>query len=96
VDRPDDRGPTAGNTSPVKIASGRGRARGAEPRSFAVRSPGSPQVDLRQTGAGSRGELVGQIFLEYHVPRWEEVPDAPAGWFAKTMPMPEAAKAAAR
>jgi DNA-binding CsgD family transcriptional regulator len=49
-----------------------------------------------KTGAQSRGELVGQIFLEHYVPRWEELPDAPAGWFAKTTPMPEAAKAGAR
>lgn len=36
-----------------------------------------------KTGARSRGELVGQIFLEHVVPRWEEVPDAPPGWAAK-------------
>jgi DNA-binding CsgD family transcriptional regulator len=49
-----------------------------------------------KTGARSRGELVGQIFLEHYVPRWEEVPDSPAGWFAKTTPTPEAVDAGAR
>ena len=43
-----------------------------------------------KTGARSRGELIGQIFLEHYVPRWEEVPDAPAGWFAKAASTPEA------
>ncbi len=36
-----------------------------------------------KTGARSRGELVGQIFLEHYVPRWEELPGAPLGWSAK-------------
>lgn len=35
-----------------------------------------------KTGARSRGELVGQIFLEHVVPRWEEVAQTPHGWFA--------------
>lgn len=35
-----------------------------------------------KTGARSRGELVGQIFLEHFVPRWEQVADCPAGWSA--------------
>jgi DNA-binding CsgD family transcriptional regulator len=48
-----------------------------------------------KTGARSRGELVGQIFLEHYVPRWEEVPDSPPGWFAKATPTPEAADAGA-
>jgi DNA-binding CsgD family transcriptional regulator len=38
---------------------------------------------FNKTGARSRGELVGQIFLEHYVPRWEEVPSSPAGWSAK-------------
>jgi DNA-binding CsgD family transcriptional regulator len=38
-----------------------------------------------KTGARSRGELVGQIFLQHYVPRWEEVPDAPTGWFGKAI-----------
>jgi DNA-binding CsgD family transcriptional regulator len=35
-----------------------------------------------KTGVRSRGELVGQVFLEHWVPRWEEQPDAPLGWIA--------------
>ncbi len=42
-----------------------------------------------KTGARSRGELVGQIFLEHYVPRWEEAPASPPGWFAKATPTPE-------
>ena len=49
-----------------------------------------------KTGARSRGELVGQIFLEHYVPRWEELPDSPPGWFAKATPTPEADAAGAR
>jgi DNA-binding CsgD family transcriptional regulator len=33
-----------------------------------------------KTGVRSRGELVGQIFLEHYVPLWENVSDSPAGW----------------
>jgi DNA-binding CsgD family transcriptional regulator len=36
-----------------------------------------------KTGVRSRGELVGQVFLEHYAPRWEVVPDAPDGWWAK-------------
>jgi DNA-binding CsgD family transcriptional regulator len=39
---------------------------------------------FEKTGVRSRGELVGQIFLEHYVPRWEEQTDCPPGWFAKT------------
>ncbi len=39
---------------------------------------------FEKTGVRSRGELVGQIFLEHYVPRWEDLDDAPTGWFAKT------------
>jgi DNA-binding CsgD family transcriptional regulator len=39
-----------------------------------------------KTGARSRGELVGQIFLEHYVPRWEDVSPSPPGWFAKATP----------
>lgn len=39
---------------------------------------------FEKTGVRSRGELVGQIFLEHYVPRWEEQTDCPAGWCAKT------------
>ncbi len=48
-----------------------------------------------KTGARSRGELVGQIFLEHYVPRWEDLPDSPPGWFAKALTTPEAVDAAA-
>lgn len=42
-----------------------------------------------KTGVRSRGELVGQVFLQHYVPRWEELPDSPPGWFAKAIPTPE-------
>lgn len=48
-----------------------------------------------KTGARSRGELVGRIFLEHYVPRWEELPDAPPGWLAKTAPTLHAIEAGA-
>jgi len=50
---------------------------------------------FNKTGARSRGELVGQIFLQHYVPRWEERSGVPPGWFAKTMAAPEAAGAGA-
>jgi DNA-binding CsgD family transcriptional regulator len=40
---------------------------------------------FRKTGAGSRGELVGQVFLEHYAPRWERVDRAPDGWWAKAI-----------
>ena len=33
-----------------------------------------------KTGTRSRAELVGQVFLEHYVPRWEELGDLPGGW----------------
>jgi DNA-binding CsgD family transcriptional regulator len=45
---------------------------------------------FEKTGVQSRGELVGQVFLEHYVPRWEELDDAPSGWFAKISAPPEA------
>lgn len=39
-----------------------------------------------KTGARTRGELVGQVFLEHYVPRWEEVPGSPQGWHGYTIP----------
>jgi DNA-binding CsgD family transcriptional regulator len=33
-----------------------------------------------KTGARSRGELVGQVFLEHYVPRWEPLGEVPSGW----------------
>lgn len=35
-----------------------------------------------ETGVCPRGELVGQIFLEHYVPRWEDASDGPAGWLS--------------
>jgi DNA-binding NarL/FixJ family response regulator len=35
-----------------------------------------------KTGVSTRGELVGQIFLEHYVRRWEDGA-APPGWLAK-------------
>jgi DNA-binding CsgD family transcriptional regulator len=55
-------------------------------------SPHTVQDHLKsiftKTGVRSRSELVGQIFLEHYVPRWEDVADMPAGWFAKASPVP--------
>ncbi|GAB89385.1 LuxR C-terminal-related transcriptional regulator [Gordonia rhizosphera] len=33
-----------------------------------------------KTGVRSRGELVGQVFLEHYAPRWEPLAGAPSGW----------------
>lgn len=33
-----------------------------------------------KTGVRSRGELVGQVFLQHYVPRWEDLSQPPAGW----------------
>ncbi len=35
-----------------------------------------------KTGVRSRGELVGQVFLEHYVPQWERLSDLPADWLA--------------
>ena len=35
-----------------------------------------------KTGVRSRGELVGQIFLEHYAPRWEPATHPPPGWWA--------------
>jgi DNA-binding CsgD family transcriptional regulator len=35
---------------------------------------------FEKTGVRSRGELVGQVFLEHYLPRWEPLDTAPAGW----------------
>jgi DNA-binding CsgD family transcriptional regulator len=39
-----------------------------------------------KTGVGTRGELVGQVFLEHYVPRWNDLADLPTGWSAKAAP----------
>lgn len=36
-----------------------------------------------KTGVRTRGELVGQVFLEHYAPRWEELPAATSGWVAR-------------
>ena len=41
-----------------------------------------------KTGVRSRSELVGQVFLEHYLPRWEEHADAPAGWSAMSAVVP--------
>lgn len=40
---------------------------------------------FEKTGAGSRAELVGQIFLEQYVPRFRAMDHSPAGWQAEAM-----------
>lgn len=37
---------------------------------------------FRKTGARSRAELVGLVFLEHYVPRFEGVDEVPSGWTA--------------
>jgi DNA-binding CsgD family transcriptional regulator len=41
-----------------------------------------------KTGARSRGELVGRIFLEHYVPRWEPSSGASDGWHGFETPSP--------
>jgi DNA-binding CsgD family transcriptional regulator len=41
---------------------------------------------FRKTGTRSRGELVGQVFLEHYVTRFEDVGDVAGGWTAQTIP----------
>ncbi|MFN2463673.1 MAG: LuxR C-terminal-related transcriptional regulator [Candidatus Dormibacteria bacterium] len=49
-----------------------------------------------KTGVRSRGELVGQVFLEHYIPRWEESA-SPLGWEVRSsVPQVPAAKAAAQ
>lgn len=35
---------------------------------------------FEKTRVRSRGELVGQVFLEHYVPRWEPIENPPQGW----------------
>jgi DNA-binding CsgD family transcriptional regulator len=41
-----------------------------------------------KTGVRSRGELVGQIFLEHYLPRWEDFAHPPPGWSCKDTALP--------
>ena len=38
-----------------------------------------------KTGTHSRAELVGHVFLQHYVPRWEELVDLPPGWNAQAI-----------
>jgi DNA-binding NarL/FixJ family response regulator len=35
---------------------------------------------FEKTGVRSRGELVGQVFLEHYIPRWQPLEHPPDGW----------------
>lgn len=41
---------------------------------------------FEKTGVRSRNELVGQVFLEHYLPRWEELDDMRPGWSVMTSP----------
>lgn len=41
-----------------------------------------------KTGVRTRGELVGQVFLEHYAPRWEGLDNPPQGWTAQAVPQP--------
>ena len=41
---------------------------------------------FEKTGVGTRGELVGRVFLEHYVPRWGDSSSIPHGWVAKAAP----------
>jgi hypothetical protein len=41
---------------------------------------------FEKTGVRTRGELVGQVFLEHYAPRWEETDRHPPGWHAFAIP----------
>ena len=35
---------------------------------------------FEKTGVRSRGALLGQVFLEHYIPRWQPLQNAPEGW----------------
>ena len=41
-----------------------------------------------KTGVRTRNELVGQVFLEHYLPRWEDLDDIRSGWSIKTSTPP--------
>ena len=41
-----------------------------------------------KTGVRSRNELVGQVFLEHYLPRWDDLDDMGPGWSVKTSTLP--------
>lgn len=43
-----------------------------------------------KTGVRTRGELVGQVFLEHYVTRWEDLPELPTDWIGKDIARPPA------
>ena len=45
---------------------------------------------FEKTGVCTRNELVGQVFLEHYIPRWEDLDDLRPGWTIKACaPLPE-------
>jgi hypothetical protein len=47
-----------------------------------------------KTRVHTRGELVGQVFLEHYISRWEDFTQPPPGWFGKEIAAPRSDKPA--
>jgi DNA-binding CsgD family transcriptional regulator len=45
-----------------------------------------------KTRVRTRGELVGQVFLEHYISRWEDFAQPPPGWFGKEIAAPRGDK----